>query len=296
MGNSGAKSFLETLATRDQVSASTQNQAFSAILFLYRNVWNLSLEDMQSTLRARRPKMLPTVLSTSEVREVLADCGKEDGAGMVVHLLYGCGLRLRECLRLRIKDIDLQRGTVEIRGGKGKKDRFVTLPLSLQDELAKRIKALHKLWKRDREDDLPAVAMPNALARKSPNAGKTFEWQWLFPGKSPSRDPVSGIVRRHHLHPNSIQKRVKSAARRCRIYRRITCHILRHSFATPHLEAGTDIRTVQTLLGHAILETTQVYAHVMKRPGANGARSPLDMSVSERASPSRVGEPERQAA
>ena len=278
-GCAGAKAFLEAMACRDRVTASTQNQAFSAILFLYRHVWKLPLDSMETTLRARRSEKLPTVLSGDETAAVLEEVGTRDGAAVLIHLLYGCGLRVSEGLRLRLKDVDLNRGVVEVRGGKGRKDRTVTLPRALEGVLTERLKALRRLWKQDREDQVPGVSMPDALDKKWPKAGETLGWQWLFPSRELSVDPRSSIRRRHHLHMNTISKRLKRAADSIGIVRRVTCHVLRHSFATHLLENGTDIRTVQELLGHASLETTQIYTHVMRRPGANGVMSPLDLTM-----------------
>ncbi len=278
-GANGVKVFLEALACRRRVTASTQNQAFSALLFLFRHVWKLSLDAMETTLRARPSAKLPTVLSMREVTSLLKECGSADGAGLALHLMYGCGLRQTECLQLRIKDIDLNRGTLEIRAGKGRKDRVVTLPESLNEIIAKRLAELKRLWNRDRQRVLPGVMLPDALSRRWPKAGEKLEWQWLFPGRTPSKDPRSGIVRRHHLHPRQVQRRLEMAKLKAMITRRATCHTLRHSYATHLLENGTDIRTLQELLGHASVETTQVYTHVMRRPGAGGAVSPLDLSM-----------------
>ena len=283
-GGRGAQAFLETMACRGHVTAATQNQAFSALLFLFRQVWKQSLDGLETTLRAKPSKKLPTVLSKRETIRMLETLGTNDGAGLLIHLLYGCGLRLHEGLRLRLKDIDLERGVVKIRGGKGRKDRVVTLPDSLHAMLAKRLELLKRLCERDREDGLPGVALPNALAKRWPKAGASVGWQWLFPSREPSKDPVSGAWRRHHLHANTIQRRLKRAAASSGLIRKVTTHVLRHSFATHLLEAGTDIRTVQDLLGHPSLETTQIYTHVMARPGANGTKSLLDLPIPMRCS------------
>lgn len=277
--SSGVRAFLEALACRNRVTAATQNQAFSAILFLFRHTWKLPLTGMDSTLRARRSEKLPTVLSDTEIQHLLGEIGTKDGAGTLIHILYGCGLRLQEGLQLRIKDIDLQRGTVEVRAGKGRKDRIVTLPRLLNPVLETRLKALARLCALDRARNLPGVAMPDALERKWPKAGEKLAWQWLFPGEKPGLDTRSGLTRRHHLHPNTIQRRLKRATEACQIHRKVSAHVLRHSFATHLLERGTDIRTVQELLGHASLQTPQIYTHVMRRPGAHGTMSPLDLPV-----------------
>ena len=269
------KDFLERLATERKISASTQNQAFSALLFYFSKVEHCGVGDLKDTLRARKGKHLPTVLSKEQVGELSIHWG-EDSVGLAIFLLYGCGLRLRETLALRVKDIDLARGTIEIRGGKGNKDRFVTLPVSLDARIQTQMRRVDDLWRRDREENLPGVALPGALQHKWPKAGEEPGWQWVFPAKKVSTDPRSGIVRRHHFHESNLSRRLKKAVVAAGVRKRVTCHTLRHSYATHLLESGTDIRTVQELLGHAQLETTQIYTHVMRRPGAGGARSPLD--------------------
>ncbi len=194
---------------------------------------------------------------------------------MMTDLLYGCGLRLRECLTLRGKDVDFERMTVEVRRGKGGKDRFVMLPERTAPLLRDHLERVKRLWEADREAGVPGVAMPDALERKMPKAGESWAWQWVFPSRKLSRDPRSGIRRRHHFHGSGVRRAIVRAAKRTGIARRVTCHTLRHSFATHLLERGSDIRTVQELLGHKSVETTQIYTHVMKRPGM-GVRSPLD--------------------
>ncbi|MEM7145727.1 MAG: integron integrase [Verrucomicrobiota bacterium] len=271
---SDPRHFLERLATRDRVTASTQNQAFSAILFLYRTLWNSDLGDMKSTIRARRSRHLPTVLSAKEIRILL---GEMSGSSRIAaELLYGCGLRVSECMRLRIKDVDFHRMTVEVRAGKGRKDRIVMLPESIVSSLRDHIKQARVLWELDRTNNEPGVALPNALELKMPKAGESWPWFWVFPAKHNSQDPRSKIIRRHHVHKNSIQKAIKRAAQRAQITRRAGCHVLRHSFATQLLEHGVDIRTVQELMGHKSVETTQIYTHVMQKPGI-GVPSPLDI-------------------
>ena len=269
------RDFLERLATERKITASTQNQAFSAILFYFQKVAGCGLGDLGDTLRARKGKKLPTVLSVEEVQAILAGVG-DDSVGLAISLLYGSGLRLRETLSLRVKDIDLYRGTVEVREGKGKKDRFVTLPQVLDHRLKQQLERVALLWEADRKEGVPGVALPNALEYKWPKAGEELAWQWIFPGAKLSTDPRSGTVRRHHFHTMNLSRRLKKAAVAAGVTKRVTCHTLRHSFATHLLESGTDIRTVQDLLGHSSLETTQIYTHVMRRPGAGGARSPLD--------------------
>lgn len=268
-----ARRFLEELAVKGRVRASTQNQALSALLFLNRTLWNSDLRDLDGTIRARSSQKLPTVLSEREVRNLLDHL--EGTPKLVASLLYGAGLRIRECVRLRVKDIDLHRFMLEIRGGKGDKDRFVMLPMKSAPELKSHLDRIEALWKEDRAADLPGVSMPDALDRKMPNAGKTWEWFWVFPSRKISKDPRTEIRRRHHVLARTIQRAIRTAAKRADIHRRVTCHTLRHSFATHLLEKGADIRSVQELLGHSKLETTQIYTHVMKKPGI-GIRSPLD--------------------
>ncbi len=193
----------------------------------------------------------------------------------MARLLYGSGMRLMECVRLRIKDVDFERGTITIRSGKGDKDRVTMLPETLREELKAHIERLKSLQEHDRQANLPGVELPNAFAVKSPNAGISWAWQWVFPARSVSRDPRSGIVRRHHVLEDGLQRAMKQAVRCAEISKPASCHTLRHSFATHLLEAGTDIRTVQNLLGHSDVSTTMIYTHVMQKPGL-GVRSPLD--------------------
>jgi integron integrase len=255
------------------VASSTQNQAFSALLFLYTMVLERPLGDLQDVLRARRPARLPVVLSPAEVQRLLN--GMEGTLGLIARLLYGTGMRLMEGLRLRVKDVDFERGVIIVREGKGDKDRTVMLPERLRQPLQTHLQRVQILWESDRAKDLPGVALPGALERKYPQAGKEWAWMWVFPGRRTSIDPRSGIERRHHAHETAIQRAVKAAARLTQITKPVGCHTLRHSFATHLLESGTDLRTVQDLLGHSSVETTQIYTHVMRRPGI-GIRSPLD--------------------
>ncbi|MEM7147165.1 MAG: integron integrase [Verrucomicrobiota bacterium] len=269
-----ARHYLEQLATQSKVTAATQNQAFSALLFFHRTLWNEDLQDMRSTIRARRSTHLPTVLSAQEIRTILKHL--TGTMRMISELLYGCGLRVSECVNLRIKDVDFTRMTVEVRAGKGRKDRFVMLPNTTAPALQEHLARCQALWETDRTNNQPGVALPDALERKMPKAGKTWPWFWVFPSKNISRDPLSNVMRRHHIHASSVQKALQNAAAKAKIPRRVTCHVLRHSFATQLLENGTDIRTVQELMGHTNLETTQIYTHVMKKPGL-GTKSPLDV-------------------
>jgi integron integrase len=254
------------------VSAGTQNQAFSAVLFLTSEVMEQPVDGVDG-VRAKRSRYLPVVLSREEVRRLL---GVTEGTtGLILRLLYGTGLRQMECLQLRVKDVDLDRKVLMVRGGKGGKDRQVMLPKALQVEITDHVARLRALWEADRAASLPGVMLPEALGVKYPNAGKELAWQWLFPSKQIGMDPESGIERRHHLHENALTSALKVAREKSGIAKKTGCHTLRHSFATHLLEDGTDIRTVQDLLGHKSVETTQIYTHVMAG-GGTGTRSPLD--------------------
>lgn len=265
--------FLEFLAVNRQVTASTQNQAFSALLYFYKRILGRDLECLGETARAKRGRKLPEVLSRDEVRRLLANT--DATPGLMLRLIYGAGLRLMECIRLRVKEVDFGRGALIIRSGKGNKDRMVMLPESLVPAMKSHLERVEVQWKQDREADVGGVWMPGAMDEKAPNAGKELGWQWFFPAKGLSIDPRGGKQRRHHVHDNTLHKAIKVAAEKAGITKPVSCHTLRHSFATHLLEAGTDIRTVQDLLGHNSLETTQIYTHVMQKPGM-GVRSPLD--------------------
>lgn len=267
------KRFLEHLAVEKKVAASTQNQALSALLFLFKRVLGRELGELGDTLRATRGRRLPVVLSRNEIQKLL--CCTEGTTGLMLKLIYGSGLRSMECLRLRVKEIDFDRGTILVRSGKGDKDRSVMLPESLRPSLKNHFERLAFLHEQDRTAGLAGVWLPGALETKYANAGQEWGWQWVFPARNPSADPRSGLQRRHHLHDNTLHKAVKAAALRAGIAKPVSCHTLRHSFATHLLEAGTDIRSVQELLGHSSVETTQIYTHVMQKPGL-GVRSPLD--------------------
>jgi len=265
--------FLSDLAVHHQVSASTQNQALSALVFLYREVLGRQLEGLDQAVRARAPRRLPVVLSADEVRAVLA--GLEGGEHLVVSLLYGAGLRLLECLRLRVKDVDFARRQLTVREGKGDRDRTALLPRALEPALQRQLEHSRALWRRDRDAEAPGVELPDALAGKYPNAGASWPWHWLFPADRLSRDPRTGLVRRHHRHEAAIQRAVRRATARAGLAKRVSPHTFRHSFATHLLEAGSDIRTVQTLLGHRDVRTTMIYTHVLDR-GPLGVMSPMD--------------------
>jgi integron integrase len=275
MGAAEITSFLTHLAVNRGVVASTQNQALNAIVFVYRDVLRRDPGEFPGFQRAKRSQHLPTVLTKPEVRQILVHL--EGTYGMMGRLLYGTGMRLMECIRLRVKDVDFTRGTITVRSGKGDKDRVTILPTTLTEPMRQHLARLRRLYEQDREDGLPGVELPNAFAVKSPNAGTSWPWQWFFPARRPSRDPRSGIVRRHHTLEDGLQRAMKQAVRLAGISKPASCHTMRHSFATHLLEAGTDIRTVQDLLGHSDVGTTMIYTHVMARPGL-GVRSPLDTS------------------
>jgi integron integrase len=265
--------FLSSLATQGHVSASTQNQALNALLFLYREILNKDIGFVNGVVRAKRPHRLPVVLTRQEVRSILRVL---NGAQwLMAMLLYGAGLRLMECLRLRVKDIDFTSNQIVVRAGKGDKDRHTMLPAAVKEPLAKHLDLIKRQHQRDLEHGLGCVALPNALERKYPNAGKEWGWQWVFPATSHYSDRVTRERRRHHLHESVLQKSVKEAVRKSGIPKPASPHSLRHSFATHLLEDGYDIRTVQELLGHSDVSTTMVYTHVLNR-GGKGVFSPAD--------------------
>lgn len=273
MGAPEVEAFLTYLARQGGVASSTQNQALSAILFLYRQVLGVDLPWLDGVERAKKPQRLPVVMTRDEVRAVLA---RLDGrAGLMARLLYGTGLRLMECVRLRVKDVDFAAGQITVREGKGDKDRVTMLPGSLVEPLRHeiaRVRIIH-------DDDIGAgfgeVWLPHALARKYSNAGRELGWQYVFPSLKRSRDPRSGRIRRHHVDEKSLQRAVKNAVRAAGLSKPASCHTFRHSFATHLLEEGYDIRTVQELLGHKDVSTTMIYTHVLNR-GGRGVVSPLD--------------------
>jgi len=273
MGEPEMTAFLSHLASERRVSASTQNQALAALLFLYREVLETPVGWLDAMVRARRPSRRPTVMSHDEVRRVLEAM---DGMPRVVAMvLYGSGLRLMEACELRVKDVDLDRGELVIRHGKGGRDRLTMLPQTLVPVLRQHIERVKVLHRRDRAAGRGAVALPDAMARKMPSAVFHLRWQWLFPATRSYRDPVSGRMVRHHIHETVIQRAVARAAQVAEVGKRVTCHTFRHSFATHLLEAGYDIRTVQELLGHRDVSTTMIYTHVLNK-GGRGVRSPLD--------------------
>lgn len=274
LGGPEVEAFLTVLATRGRVAAATQNQALAALLFLYREVLGVDLPWMESVVRAKRPRRLPVVLSQTEVRRLLAAI--DERAWPMAALLYGTGIRLMECLRLRVQDVDFARAQITVRSGKGGKDRPVPLPESLRDGLLAAIERVKILHEADLAAGYGEVWLPAALARKYPGAAREFGWQYLFPSPKRSTDPRTGTVRRHHLDESVLQRAVRAARQRAGITKPATCHTLRHSFATHLLESGYDIRTIQELLGHKDLATTQVYTHVLNRGGL-AVRSPLDL-------------------
>jgi len=276
MGEAEVRSFLVHLADQRKLSASSLNQAIAALVFLYREVLREPLGDFGPLPRPRTPTRIPVVLTPEEVRRVL---GELDGVTRVIGLvLYGAGLRLGECLSLRVKDVDLDRREFRIRRAKGARDRVSVLPQVLVEPLRRqldRVRALHMADQRD-----PAggwVALPDALARKYPNAGRQLQWQWVFPATRRYRDEATGQLRRHYLHETVMQRAMARAVAASKITKRASCHTLRHSFATHLLESGADIRTVQELLGHRDVSTTMLYTHVLNRGGL-GVRSPADMA------------------
>lgn len=267
------RDFLEHLALTREVAAATQGQALNALVFFFRHVMQQPLGTIGDFPRSRRPRHLPTVLSREEVQRIL---GRLTGEySLMAGLLYGAGLRLMECLRLRVKDLDFDRGQITVRDGKGGKDRVAVLPERCREPLREHLARVRTRHEEDLRRGVGEVHLPPALERKYANAPKEWAWRWIFPADRLSVDPRSGKVRRWHVHESALQKAVKRAARSAGIDKRVTCHTLRHSFATHLLEAGYDIRTVQELLGHADVSTTMIYTHVLNRPGL-AVRSPLD--------------------
>lgn len=273
LGGLHVERFLTRLAVQERVAASTQNQALAALLFLYRDVLGIDLPWMENVVRAKQPRRLPVVLSKAEVVALLRDMtGRE---WLMASLLYGSGLRLMECVRLRIKDVDLARGEVTVRNGKGGKDRRTVLPASLREHIARHIADAKASHRRDLEAGFGEVALPHALARKYPNAARELGWQYVFFASRRSIDPLDGGEKRHHIDEKVLQRAVRAAALHIGLTKPVSPHTLRHCFATHLLEAGYDIRTVQELLGHKDVTTTQIYTHVLNR-GAGGVLNPLD--------------------
>lgn len=275
LGKKSIEQFLTHLAVERKVSPSTQNQALQAILFLYREVLELELPWLDDVVRAKTKRRIPVVLSRDEAVALL---GEASGEGRLpIHLLYGSGLRAMECLRLRIGDLDLNRLTIRVHAGKGGKDRVTVLPAGLKDELAAHMEWVGNMHRKYLAAGLGEAQLPVALHRKFGSASKQFHWQYLFPSHVLSRDPRnSGWEGRSHIHDSTLRRAVTAAASKAGIRKRVTCHTLRHSFATHLLESGTDLRTIQALLGHSSVQTTMIYTHVVRR-GAYGVVSPLDL-------------------
>lgn len=274
MGEKEINQFLTYLAVEEKVSASTQNQALCAVVFLYKHVLNKKLGDFGQLEWSKKSRRIPVVFSRVEVKSIIKHIYGDKW--IMANLLYGAGLRLSECLRLRVKDIDFGNNCIIVRDGKGEKDRVTVLPEIVKAPLKEHLLKREKLHQIDLKKGLGAVYLPYALARKYPNAEKELSWQYVFPASKYSVDPCSGIMRRHHVHEKSLQRAVKEAIRNAGIHKNGSCHTLRHSFATHLLESGCDIRTIQELLGHKSIKTTMVYTHVLNRT-RYGIRSPADM-------------------
>jgi integron integrase len=273
MGAAEVEAFLTHLAVEGKVAASTQNQAKSALLFLYKEVLESELPWLDNVEQAKAPKRLPVVLTRAEVQALLT---RLDGTHwLMASLLYGAGLRLMECLRLRVKDIDFARKEILVRDGKGFKDRVTMLPVALVEPLRAHLERVRELHRQDVADGFGAVYLPYALERKYPNAAREWIWQYVFPSAKRSVDPRSGETRRHHVQDQALQRAIKQAVRDADLTKPATPHTLRHSFATHLLEGGYDIRTVQELLGHSDVSTTMIYTHVLNK-GGHGVASPLD--------------------
>ena len=274
MGANEVREFLTHLAVEGNVAASTQNQAFAALLFLYRDFFGKPLVGLETVVRAKKPRRLPDVLTKDEARRLLAFLRGEKW--LVANLLYGAGLRLKEALRLRVKDLDFEYRQIVVRDGKGAKDRVTVLPEIIVEPLEKHLAGVRRLHEEDLRLGFGAVYLPFALERKYPNAAREWLWQYIFPAATRSPDPRSDKTRRHHLAENIIQRAVKIAVGQAEITKKASPHTLRHSFATHLLEAGYDIRTIQTLLGHSDVRTTMIYTHVVRRGGL-GVLSPADV-------------------
>jgi integron integrase len=261
------------LAVKEHVSASTQNQALCALLFLYREVLARDIGWLDDVVRAKRPRRLPVVLTRQEVKMLLG--ALQDGNWIMATLLYGAGLRLLECLRLRVKDVGFDTNQIVVRAGKGNKDRLTMLPAIVKAPLMSHLEHVRTLYQQDLERGFGRVYLPDALRRKYPTAEKEWGWQWVFPASRVSVDPRSRERRRHHVDESVLQRAIKEAARRVGMVKPVSCHTLRHAFATHLLEDGYDIRTIQELLGHRDVSTTMIYTHVLNR-GGKGVYSPID--------------------
>jgi integron integrase len=273
MGEAEIQAFIAHLAVDRKMAASTQNQALSAVLYLYRHVLHKDLQLSSTAVRARKSSHLPTVLSKGEAQAVIL---RMSGLPkLMTQLLYGSGLRLMECLRLRVKDLDFDNSQLLVRGGKGEQDRVTVLPANIRGDLHRQVDAVRRLHEKDLADGFGEVALPYALDRKYPTAARELAWQFVFPAPQRSIDPLANVIRRHHLDPSVLQRAIKQAARLADIPKPVSPHTFRHSFATHLLQAGYDIRTVQELLGHKDVKTTMIYTHVLQRGGL-AVKSPLD--------------------
>ena len=273
LGEQEVAQFLSALAREGKVSASTQSQAASAIIFLYKKVLRRRMGWIEDVARAKAPRRLPVVLTREEVKAVLQEL--HGAKRLIVMMLYGSGLRLTECLQLRVKDVDFGRNEIRVRRGKGAKDRVTMLPASVKDPLARHLQAVRRRHEEDLELGAGYVPLPHAFERKSPSAAREWAWQFVFPASRQWQDPESGRRLRDHLHESAVQRSVKNAVRLAGVAKHASCHTFRHSFATHLLEDGYDIRTVQELLGHSDVRTTMIYTHVLNRGGL-GVRSPAD--------------------
>lgn len=273
MAEAEINEFLSWLATDRGVSASTQNQALAALLFLYRHVLEQPIGELRHLVRAKRTLRVPAVLSREEVRTLLSHMS--GARGLAASLLYGAGLRLHECLTLRVKDVDPGRGAITVREGKGSKDRVTMLPATLAEAVKAHLARVQSLHARDLREGWGAVPLPHSLALKFPNASRAWCWQWVFPQARRWQNTATGEEGRHHMDASILQRAVHEATLQSGLQKRVTCHTLRHSFATHLLEAGHDIRTIQELMGHADVRTTMIYTHVLKL-GPAGVKSPID--------------------
>lgn len=273
MGEDEINAFLTHLAVEQKVSASTQTQALSALLFLYRYVFGYDVGTLEGLVRARKSQHVPVVLTRAEVRSVLSQLG--GATWLMASLLYGSGLRVSECLRLRVLDVDLDRRELVVRDGKGGKDRVTMLPDSLVEPMRDQMRIARQVHQKDLADGWGRVVLPGALERKFPSAPREWRWQWVFPQERRWRNPKTGEQGRHHVHATVLQRAVKDAVVRSGVEKHAGCHTLRHSFATHLLAAGYDIRTIQELLGHKDVSTTMIYTHVLNK-GGHGVRSPID--------------------
>lgn len=284
MNEPEVEAFLTWLAVEQDIAKSTQNQAFNALIFLYSQVLELPLTGRIDAVRSRKKQRLPVVMSVDETQRMLN--AMSGTTQLMAKLLYGSGLRLLECLRLRAKDIDFEINEIRVRSGKGDKDRLVPLPQSIKPALNVHLERVKLIHGNDLAEGFGEVYLPGALARKYAGAARQWEWQYVFPSIKRSRDPRKNIIRRHHMDPSTLDRAIKKAKHLSGITKRITSHTFRHSFATHLLQSGTDIRTIQSLLGHADVSTTMIYTHVL-RQGGQGVKSPLDMLESNRSGPAK---------